>query len=319
VIKQLANFVHDRLARGPGWLAQSYIALLSLVSRNLLPLSLTRRIHNSVCGYIYGRRWPTMNFGPRRARMGTRTEVAFIPHLSGFEGEVLFNRQFDYEAPVVRWLESNLTATYRQVIEIGANVGIYTVFLDALYRQDKMTADAEPLPRIVSFEPSPKAYGRLLANLAANGTRFVHSYQAAIGTDAGLSAFYEPTDHLTNGSFLREFSEIFSKDVAEILVVTLAAPELEQWFTGQYPTLVKMDVEGYEPHLLVALKPLIDRFHPDLLIEVLDYTVEALNNSRVLTGYERHLITADGLQREPSFSANPSHRDWLLRWPRRVV
>ncbi len=276
MIKALANALHGRLARGPMWLARAYISAVSLISRNFLPQSLARRIHNSVCGYIYGRRWQAMDFAPREVQMAAHTTVAFVPHLDGFEAEALFSRRFDYEAPVMKWLEANLTSRYRQVIEIGANVGIYTVFFDALFKQAATAGDELP-PRILSFEPSPKAYRRLLDNLAANEAQFVQSYQVAVGTESGFATFHEPVGHLTNGSFVREFSEIFGKNIVETIVVTLAAPALEQWLTPPRRTLMKIDVEGFEPELLTALRPVIERHHPDLLLEVLPFTVDALN------------------------------------------
>lgn len=319
MIKRLATVVHDLLARGPRLPALAYMTLLSLVSRNLLPVSLARRVHNSIRGRTHGRRWPAMDFAPRRVRMGAGTEVALVPHLDGFDGEALFCRQFDYDVSLVRWLEDNVASTYDLVIEVGANVGIHTVFLDALFRRAAAApvtgAAPGPRPRIVSFEPSQEAYTRLLANLAANDAQFVRAYQAAIGSAGGLRAFFEPTGHLTNGSFLRAFSEFFSDDVVESVVVVLAASELERWLAPARRALIKIDVEGFEPELLTALAPLIERFHPDLIVEVLPFALDALNKSPALAGYQRSLIATGGLEDAASFHASRDHFDWLLRWP----
>lgn len=316
MIKTIANYTHDRLSRGPAWLAQAYINLMSFASRWLLPRSLSLRIHNSVCGYIYGRRWKPMRFAARKVRMGEGTAVSFVPDLSGFEGEALFCRDFSYEPALVRWLEANAAARYDLVIEIGANVGIYTVFLDALYRSAPLPRDVTP--RIVSFEPSEKAYRRLLANLAANGTSFVNTYQSAIGRSSGVQTFFEPTHHLTNGSFVRSFSEFFSSEIVESRVVTLAAAELDRWLeTAGGRSLIKIDVEGFEPQLLEALGPSIEKYRPDLIIEVLPVTAEALNECAAISGYDRYLVSMNGLQQRESFEGDKDHYDWLLCWPER--
>lgn len=313
MVKRMADYVHDGIARSPRLLAQAYLAGISLLSRNLFPPGLAARAHNSVCGYSRGRVWPTMKLAPRRARMGGSTEVWLVPELSGFEAEVLFSKTFGYEPALVRWLEANVVANYDLVIEIGANVGIYTVFLDALYRAGAPKPGATP--RIVSFEPSREAYRRLSANLAANQTRFVHPYQAAVSGESGLARFFEPRHHLTNGSFVREFSAIFTDDVVENVVVTVAATELERWLeTAPGRTLIKLDVEGFEPQLLESLKPMIDKYRPDIVIEVLPFTLDALNDSAALAGYERHHVTLQGLVRSDALHASDEHYDWLLRF-----
>jgi len=155
----------------------------------------------------------------------------------------------------------------------------------------------------VSFEPSPEAYRRLVANMAANHARHVTPYQAAIGETSGLQAFYEPVGHLTNGSLLREFSHIFSNTVDETVAVVLAAPELGRWLGVEGRTLIEIDVEGFEPELLTALGPLLERHRPGMLVEVLPFTLDALNANPVLAAYDRHLRTPAGLEQSAAFHA----------------
>lgn len=243
--------------------------------------------------------------------MGARTEVALVPHWNEFDQEVLFLNTLEYETPVFRWLEDNVPESYDLILEIGANAGIYSVFFDALFRSGSCVGKR----RIVSFEPAPEAYRRLIANLAANAAEHVVSYQAAIGETSGLQAFYEPVGHLTNGSLLREFSEIFTPDIDETLAVVLGASELERWLAMADHALIKIDVEGFEPDLLAALGPLLQRHRPDLLIEVLPFTLDKLNADPNLMSYEKHLVLPDGLEKSSSFHASHKHRDWLLRWP----
>src|SRR5258708_31638283 len=156
-----------------------------------------------------------MKSAARRVVLGEATQVALVPHLGEFDDQALFLSRLGYEAAVFAWLEHNAAQTYDLVIEIGANVGIYTVFLDALFRR---SPPGTTPPRIVSFEPSREAYLPLVENLKANGSRFVAADQAARGPESGLQPFFEPQGHLTNGSPLREFSEIFSQSIAENMV-----------------------------------------------------------------------------------------------------
>lgn len=313
LIGTIARAVHGRLAKGPRSLAFAYISCWSWVSRRLLPVALQRRVRNSICSN--GHDWPKMDFAPRRVLLGERTEVVLIPHWNEFDQEALFLSALEYEEPVFRWLEANVAATYDLIVEIGANAGLYTVFFDTLLK----VAASAPRCRIVSFEPAPEAYRRLVANMAANKVQHVVAYQAAVGERSGLQAFYEPVGHLTNGSLLREFSEIFAGEIDETVVVVLAAPELERWVSRATRTLVKIDVEGFEPELLTALGPILQRHRPDVLIEVLPFTLDRLNADPVLAAYDKYLILPGGLEKASALEASPQHRDWLLRWPSSAV
>lgn len=94
-----------------------------------------------------------------------------------------------------------------------------------------------------------------------------------------MRAFYEPVGHLTNGTLLREFSEVFTDNVDETVALVLAASELGRWLAAADRALIKIDVEEFEPELLTALGPLLERYRPDLMIEMLPFTLNALNAS----------------------------------------
>lgn len=307
MINSIARTVHGWLVKGPRPLAFAYVSFWSLVSRGLLPVSLQRRVRNSICSR--GHEWPDMDFAARRVRLGVQTEVSLIPHWKEFDQEALFLNALEYEAPVFRWLEDNVAENYDLILEIGANAGLYSIFFDALFRK----APGGGKRRVVSFEPAPEAYRRLIANLTVNEAESVISYQAAIGEASGLQVFYEPVGHLTNGSLLRDFPGIFTPQVDESVVVVVAAPELERWLATANHALIKIDVEGFEPELLAALGPLLERYRPDLLIEVLPFALEKLNADPVLMAYEKFLMLPDGLEKADTFRASEQHRDWLLR------
>lgn len=276
-------------------------------------MSLQRRIRNSICSN--GHDWPAMDFAPRKVRVGARTEVALIPHWNEFDQEALFLNALEYEVPVFRWLEDNVVESYDLILEIGANAGLYSVFFDALFKKSPVARKR----RIISFEPAPEAYCRLIANITANEANHVVAYQAAVGEKSGLQAFYEPIGHLTNGSLLREFSEIFTGEIHETVAIVVAAPELERWLTKADRVLVKIDVEGFEPELLTALGPLLERYRPDLLIEVLPFALEKLNANPALMAYDKYLILPDRLEKSATFHASEQHRDWLLSRPSLAV
>jgi FkbM family methyltransferase len=266
---------------------------------------MSARIHNSIVGF----NWPAMRFKPKPVTLAGSINICIVPHLGEFDQAALFARELDYEAPVFTWLAEYARSGCDRIIEIGANVGIYTVFLDALIS----SMPGSRLNRVIAFEPSRRAYTRLLENLSYNNTQHVDVFQAAVGLKSGFQSFFEPAGHLTNGSFVRDFAKIFSEELSETTALVIGPEELEQYFINAEKVLIKIDVEGFEPSLISALTPVIEKYQPDLLVEVLDLTVDQLNEVAVLSGYRKFLITPEGLREAPSLFASPQHRDWFLQ------
>lgn len=241
--------------------------------------------------------------------LGKRTPVRLVPHLGEFDQSVLFRNSIDYEREVFCWLESEAADRYDLVIEIGANIGIYSVFFAALVRSKPGCR----LHKIISFEPALEPFRRLLANLSANETGPVLPYRAAVADKSGFREFFEPRDHLTNGSLIAEFAGIFSSSVDVSTVAVHGVGELEFFLRQGAKALIKVDVEGYEPELLAALADVIGRYRPDLLVEVLSQTVEQLAAQPWLSQYSCCLVTHEGLELRSKLAAHPEHRDWLFR------
>lgn len=300
--KTIASGLHASLASGPRYFAQAYIELLSGLSRAALPEPIATRVCNSIAGH----NWPPMQFTAREVVVGNSTKIRLEPHLGEFDEAALFAKRLRYEQASFKWLEANAANDYDIIIEIGANVGVFTVFFDALAREGLR------LKEVIAFEPSRQAYARLLSNLKANSATTVTPFNAAVGTSSGFQTFYEPEGHLTNGSFLREFSESFSKTVRPVSVLTVSAAELEVFLERAKRALIKIDVEGFEPQLIQAMSGLIEKYRPDLLIEVLSGTAERLERIEALSGYARRLVTTDGPKNYERLQSSETDRDWLL-------
>jgi FkbM family methyltransferase len=252
--------------------------------------------------------WRPLSFAAREVVVGERTRVRMHPHLGEFDQAALFRRHLDYEKPVFAWLERHAAQRYEAVVEIGANVGIYTVFLDALIKG----APEGRLRHVYAFEPSGRAFARLLANLEASDARSVSPLAAAVSDRTGVAPFFEPKGHLTNGSLCKAFAEQFSPSVRAGMVVALAGSALAGIFERHTPVLVKIDAEGAEPQILRSLAPLLERHSPDLLIEVLPGVDEELERDSGLAGYARLHLTVDGASLRDAIRADAANRDWLL-------
>jgi FkbM family methyltransferase len=287
--------------------ASIYLRLLSLLTRTLLPSSLQARVRNLVNAQEVS--WPQVDLSPRDVIVGRGTRIRLRPHLGEFDDEVLFSRHLTYEADVFSWLELTATETWDRVVEIGANVGVYSIFFDALIEKNQ----AGRLKDIIVFEPALEPFFRLVENLRSNASRHVLPYRCAIASDAGFFTFFEPEGHLTNGSFDVNFARIFSTNIRKSVVAALSADELSFFFEEGARTLLKIDVEGYEPDLVASMDSLIHNRYPDILIEVLESSAELLDSLHCLQNYDRFVIKSGGLEQRTAIVFEPMHRDWFLR------
>lgn len=304
VTKMLAGALHGIAAVGPAWFAHGYIALFGAIAR-CAPPPVGARIRNSL---LYaGVCWPQVKFGRRQVLVGDHTTFVLFPHIGEFDDEAIFQKRLTYEQGAFRWLERFAGNQYDCVIEIGANVGVYSVFFDKLSR-----ASGARLKQIVVFEPSHEAFLRLTANLAANDARNVTPLPLAVGDDTGFRSFFEPKGHLTNGSFIREFAAEHSDTVSAVPVLMVSARELEFFFEADARILVKIDAEGYEPRILAALGAIIQARRPDILVEVLPCTQDAIDTCPWLAGYRRFRLTNNGAEPFASIEACVEWRDWFL-------
>jgi FkbM family methyltransferase len=304
-LRRVAHALHSTIARSET-ATRLYLALIGGVARRTPSKRLRAMTKWAALGQNV--RWKPLEFAPLRVTLGDSVSVLLHPHLGEFDGAALFDRELDYERPVFRWLEAYAGARYDAVVEIGANVGVYSVFFDALAKR----ANAR-LAAVYSFEPSRAAFARLIANLTANDARAVTPFCVAVAQETGVTQFYEPDGHLTNGSLAPDFAHSFSTTVRQSAVIAVSGAALEPLFAPHRRVLLKIDAEGLEPEILAAMEPVLERYRPDLLVEILPEIDCRLAALRCLAPYGfLHLLTDGGPGRRERLVADPSARDWLL-------
>jgi FkbM family methyltransferase len=303
-VRAAVDFALAGIARST-WLSRLTLETLGSISRAIDRDWLSKRIWNA-CARVT---WPEIELSPRQTLVTPDTLVALRPHAGEFDFQCLFSRRLSYEPEVFAVLQG-LLGQYGAIVEIGANVGVYTLFL-AAHPRDANT-------RVIALEPSGEAFRRLVDNVGLNRsvirTAQLVTLNCAMADRAGMKPFYEPLGHLTNGSFSKEFASLFSSDVQERMVPCIGPLELEQHLANvQGAILIKLDCEGAEPEILVAIEPLIRARRPDIIVEVTSTTVDALNRIALLRdGYDKFQITQDGCEPRPEFEAT-AFRDWLAR------
>lgn len=138
------------------------------------------------------------------------------------------------------------------VLDVGANIGLFTLFMIWKYGRDRFAA-------IHVFEPNPDTYARLTRNLAANGLEgLCTAHMLALSDRAGTIYMESPRGY----SVLNMISETGT--------VPVQCETLDVWRTTQgiaKVDLFKVDVEGHELPLLRGAPTTLD-VSDHLFIEV---------------------------------------------------
>jgi len=291
----------NRLVASSTLTARIYFSLLPYLSP-WFGQKTQQRLRNSINSV----NWPQIPLRYRRVTLGNETEVVLYPHFQEFDLEALLSRRLHYEQEVFAFLETQMPK-YQSVIEIGANVGVFSVFFS------RWLARHAPLGKVFAFEPSRRAYARLLQNLELNASTNVMAFNCAVGRDSGFSTFFEPDGHLTNGSLDAAFARQFSPALKAAPVLVVKGSLIENLIGAEDPVLLKLDVEGAEAQVLRSLEGFIRSRQPDLVVEVLPGSEEELNALSFLNsaGYHFFNIMPKGLVRQTSLVAGV-FRDYFL-------
>jgi FkbM family methyltransferase len=302
-MKRLRHLLAATFVRGHRLIARSrratvwYFHILAWSRALWSPLN-GARIYNTLCHID----WPRIDLPAFPVRVGNGTLVRLHPHVGEFDLQVLVSRSLVYEHELATWLESRV-AQYDVIVEIGANVGVFTTLFGVR---------AKPNARILAFEPSRVAFQRLLANLGANDLTNVTALNAAVGMHTGLTTLFEPLNHLTNGSLDPSFASRFSEHVTAVPTVCTSGADLTDLVPDRGKTLLKIDIEGAEALVLSGLRSFICDRQPDLVIEVLPGYEAAIAEAIRGLPYQLHAFTKRGPERRARLEAS-IHRDWWLQ------
>jgi FkbM family methyltransferase len=173
-------------------------------------------------------------------------------------------------------------------VDVGANIGYYTLLASKLVGRGGL---------VYALEPAPDVFAALEENLALNRADNVVALRVAAGPEEGEAQLFRPPAGNVGRSALRPPSDVpSSPDLAAVAVMPLASviptSELRRL------RLVKIDVEGYEVEVLRGLEPALESgFRPAVLLEV--HVLEAPEAPAYLTqlcrrhGLNAHTLAAD--------------------------
>lgn len=176
----------------------------------------------------------------------TKSEIAECLFLGGYyePNEILFLEKYMKKGMVF--------------VDIGAHIGLYTVFA-ALH--------VGKSGKIFAFEPSNREYQTLLQNTSPVRS-FVEIFKNAISDKEGQMVLSIADDfhngHNALGKLIYPSVRIIRKEVVETTTLDSFVDHNEI----EHIDIVKIDVEGHESNVLLGAKETIKRFKPLILVEV---------------------------------------------------
>jgi len=174
-------------------------------------------------------------------------------------------RSFGGEQEVLERLLSTLKPG-DVVYDVGANLGLYAVFLGQA---------VGPGGQVIAFEPEPHYCDRLRGNAALNGLRNIRVSCRALGDRPGDLELL-PSEVGKAAPRLAEFTPESARRRAGAKVHVMEGDRLAEIENLPLPRAVKIDVEGHEYAVLRGLRRTLSNplcqilcceVHPDLLPE----------------------------------------------------
>jgi FkbM family methyltransferase len=128
------------------------------------------------------------------------------------------------------------------VVDVGGNVGLYTVFLSRLVGNKG---------RVFSFEPDPDLFGLLKQNCSLNNCSNVQSFNLAVGSQRDQLNLQKLIAN-TGDNYLSKDDPKFFRRTVRVDVVTI-----DEFLPTLRPSLVKIDVQGWEFEVLKGMDTLL--------------------------------------------------------------
>ncbi|MEX2392928.1 MAG: FkbM family methyltransferase [Actinomycetota bacterium] len=170
--------------------------------------------------------------------------------------DALFLGSHDYEVYESK-LMIGLVRPGDVAVDVGAMIGYYTMILGH---------GVGPKGRVYAFEPDPDNFAILVENASINGYEHVQPRRAVVGAASGTTQLHRaPEAYRGDGRAYGVPGNRPSVEVEMVALDELIAEEVN---------ICKIDVQGYEGHVLAGMRELIAR-SPQLVL-FLEFTPTSL-------------------------------------------
>ena len=151
------------------------------------------------------------------------------------------------------------------IIDVGANIGYYTVLL-----ADKVGNTG----KIYAFEPDKINFEILKKNVEANNLKNVEIINAAVGSKAGKLKLHKSKENLGDHKLYGN-----DKEIEEVKIV-----KLDDFLKNKKIDLMKVDTQGWEPEVIEGAKKIISKNKPIMFLEYspASYKVAKLDGQKMM-------------------------------------
>jgi len=165
-------------------------------------------------------------------------------------------RIFKIHEPLTTELIKNIVKEGMICIDLGSNLGYYTLL------ESKLVGNSG---KVIAFEPSPVTYEHFKKNLEINQTTNVDHFNIALGDTNGKVKFL--VSKLSNWCrVVDDSTTTFDDNVIKVPMLTLDTFSSEHQLNKI--DFIRMDIEGYELKAYSGMTQVIKKFKPDLYIEI---------------------------------------------------
>lgn len=147
-------------------------------------------------------------------------------------------------------------------VDVGANIGLYSILASRRVGQTG---------RVLAFEPSPREFARLLENLTLNDAMSVTPFSVALGGAPGLMDLHIAPTHtgLNTLQISDSAAHAFRGARVHSVPVLTFDDAIAPLLAGRTVKLLKIDVEGAEMDVLIGMKAaLAEGLFARIVIEV---------------------------------------------------
>ncbi|MGC8536468.1 MAG: FkbM family methyltransferase [Rhizomicrobium sp.] len=156
------------------------------------------------------------------------------------------------------------------VLDIGANMGIFSIML---------SRGVGTSGRVFSFEPNPEVHPQLKAMLQANGAGNVEIVPFAVADKPGeldfLRIAMSNVRREASSLKVQETSEQLGSESHEIIRVPVTTVDTFVKDRGIVPNMMKIDVEGADLEAIIGAEQTIRTHHPVIQLELHAFVADA--------------------------------------------
>ena len=141
------------------------------------------------------------------------------------------------------------------IVDVGANRGMFTLVASRLVGNTG---------KVICFEPNPNCFEILEQEIASNEIKNVVVHRIGLGRQEEQLTLHVPVVNPGEGTF---GNSPYCNDAIYQVYAQIALGD--RVLANEKPTLIKMDVEGFECNVISGLTEIINRDHPLILTEVI--------------------------------------------------